>query len=82
MISIPPFVLLVPYAAFLLGYAFFAFANVISLAKYGARNGVGLTASFVFIAVSAMIVFHTWSSVQAVDWTAAVPVGSIPEGLF
>ena len=82
MISLPPIVLLIPYALFMLGYVFFSFANVISLGKYGARNAVGLFASFFFIAGSAVIVFMTWQSLGAVDWMTPVPLASIPTPTF
>ena len=82
MISLPPIVLLIPYALFMLGYLFFSFANVISLGKYGARNAVGLMASFIFIAGSAIIVFMTWQSLGAVDWMMPVPLASIPAPSF
>jgi len=82
MISLPPYFLLIPYALFLLGYVFFSLANVISLAKYGARNAVGLMASFIFICGTAVIVFMTWQSLIAVDWTAAIPLVSVPSPSF
>lgn len=82
MISIPPFFLLVPYALFMLGYLFFAFANVISLTKYGARNAVGLLVSFVFISGTAVIVFLTWRSIGPMDWMTAVPLGEVPDVTF
>lgn len=82
MISLPPIVLLIPYALFMLGYLFFSFANVISLGKYGARNAVGLLASFIFIAGSAIIVFMTWQSLGAVDWMTPVPLAAIPTPSF
>jgi len=82
MISLPPIVLLIPYALFALGFTFFAFANVISLGKYGARNTIGLMASFVFICGAAIIVFLTWQSVAAVDWFTPVPLASVPAPSF
>ncbi len=82
MFSLPPIVLLLPFALFMLGYVFFSFANVISLGKYGARNAVGLLVSFVFIAGSAVILFMTWQSVAHVDWFTPVPLASIPTPTF
>lgn len=82
MFSLPPIVLLAPFAVFMLGYLFFAFANVISLAKYGARNAVGLTASFIFIAGSAIILFLAWQSLGPVDWLAPVPLAAVPANPF
>lgn len=76
MIAVPPYFLLIPYALFLAFFAFFSFANVLSLAKYGARNGIGLVASFSFVAGTAVILFLTWRSLGPVDWTEAVPLFS------
>ncbi|MEK7546079.1 MAG: hypothetical protein AAB554_03300 [Patescibacteria group bacterium] len=82
MLSLPTYFLLFPYALFLLGYVFFSFANVISLGKYGARNAVGLMASFIFVCGTAIVVFMTWQSLSAVDWTAVVPLTAIPVQAF
>ena len=82
MLSLPPVVLLIPYALFMLGFTFFSFANVISLSKYGARNAVGLLASFIFISGSAIIVFLTWQSLGGADWMTAVPLLSVPTPSF
>lgn len=82
MFSLPPIVLLLPFALFMLGYVFFSFANIISLGKYGARNAVGLLVSFVFIAGSAVILFLTWRSLGSVDWFTPVPLASIPSPSF
>lgn len=77
MISLSPFYLLIPFGAFLLGFAFFALANIISLAKYGARNAIGLLASFLFICGAAFILYTTWQALQDVAWTTPVPILSI-----
>jgi hypothetical protein len=82
MLSLPPIVLLIPYALFMLGFTFFAFANIISLGKYGARNFVGLLASFIFISGTAIILFLSWQSVMAVDWLTSVPLASVPSPSF
>ncbi len=82
MIALPPYLLLIPYALFLLGYLFFALANIVSLAKYGARNGVGLVASFIFIAGSALVIFATWQSLAGIDWTTGVPLAAVPLPAF
>ena len=82
MLSLPPIALLIPYALFMLGFVFFSFANVVSLTKYGARNAVGLLASFVFIAGSAIVVFMTWQSLASVDWMTAVPLFAVPTPSF
>ena len=82
MLSLPPIVLLIPFALYALGYVFFSFANVISLGKYGARNAIGLLASFIFISGTAIIVFLTWQSLATVDWFTPVPLAAIPSPSF
>lgn len=74
MFALPPYVLLIPYALFLAFFVFFALANILSLAKYGARNWVGFVASFVFVCCAAIVLFMTWQSLAGTDWTAPVPV--------
>jgi hypothetical protein len=75
MIAIPAYVLLAPFAIFMAGYVFFAFANVLSLAKYGARNGIGLVASFIFIAGTVLILFLAWQSLATTDWKTSLDLG-------
>lgn len=74
MLAIPPYVLLIPYAVFLAFFAFFALANVLSLAKYGARNWIGFLASFIFVACTAFILFLTWQALLPMDWVTPVPL--------
>lgn len=75
MLAIPAYVLLVPFGVFMAGYVFFAFANILSLAKYGARNGIGLVASFIFVAGTALILFLTWRSLSGTEWSATLDLG-------
>ena len=82
MLSLPAAVLLIPYALFLLGFTFFAFANILSLGKYGARNAVGLLATFIFVSGTAVIMLFTWKSLAAVDWKEPVPLAEAPELTF
>jgi len=77
MISLPPYVLLIVFGLFLAGFLFFSIANIILLARFGARNSVGLAASFGFICLSAVILFLTWQAVTGIDWLTPVPLFSI-----
>ncbi|MFA5854313.1 MAG: hypothetical protein WC866_04500 [Patescibacteria group bacterium] len=74
MISIPPYFLLFPFGAFLLAFVFFSIANIVSLAKYGARNATGLLVTFMFVAGSALIGFYAWKALEPIPWTAPVPL--------
>lgn len=74
MISIPPYYLLFPFGAFLLAFVFFSLANIVSLAKYGARNVIGFFVAFVFISGSAVILFLAWQALSGLAWTTPVPL--------
>jgi hypothetical protein len=83
MLALPPYLLLIPFALFLGFFAFFALANILSLAKYGARNGVGFFASFIFVCAIAIVLFMSWQSLAGTDWTTPVPlIGSAPSLTF
>ncbi len=77
MISIPPYFLLFPFGAFLCAFLFFSIANIVSLAKYGARNAVGFFVTFVFICGAAVILFLTWQALAQLAWVTPVPLFSI-----
>jgi len=82
MIALPPYILLIVFGLFLAGFLFFGIANVVLLARFGARNAVGLLASFAFVAGTALILFLTWQSLGGLDWMAPVPLLSIPAPTF
>lgn len=82
MISLPPYILLIVFGIFMAGCLFFAIANIILLARFGARNAVGLFASFGFLAGTAVILFLTWQAVGGIDWVTPVPLLSIPTPSF
>lgn len=77
MISIPPYFLLFPFGVFLCAFVFFAIANIVCLAKYGARNVVGFLVTFVFIAGTALILFQTWQALANVAWMTPVPLFAV-----
>ena len=80
MFALPPFILLIPYAIVLLGVAFLSLFNVINLLKYGARNAVGFTATFLYICGIAMILFFTWRFLPEVEWRQPLQViGASPQ---
>lgn len=78
MLSLPPYILLFVFGAFLAGFLFFAFANIILLARFGARNLFGLAASFIFISGTVLVLFLTWQSLSGFDWKTPVPIVSFP----
>jgi uncharacterized membrane protein YfcA len=74
MISVPLYLLLIPYGAFLLAFLFFSLVNIVNLLRYGAQNAVGLTATFLFICCTTVILFLTWQALGTVDWTIMAPL--------
>jgi hypothetical protein len=74
MFSIPPFVLLIPYALISLGVVFFSLFNISNLLKYGARNWVGLVATFIYVCGVAFILFYTWQFLPDVEWRQPLQV--------
>lgn len=74
MLALPPAILLLVYGVFLLVYAFFALANIFSLAKYGAGNWIGYTAVLFFVSATAIILFFTWQALPPIDWITPVPL--------
>jgi hypothetical protein len=75
-IALPPFLLLIPYALFLLVVAFFGLVNIGHLFRYGARNAAGFLATFGFVSGAAVILFLTWQYLPELDWTEPVPLVS------
>ena len=82
MISLPPYILLILFAAFLLFFLFFGFANIVSLARYGAANIIGFLAVFIFIAGSAVILFLVWQNLPIIDLYTPIPLFTPDASLF
>ncbi len=71
----------IPYIAFagiyLLGVLVvlvFAFFNLYHLVRFGFRTTVNVTMTFVLIAGTAFILFASYRSLQAVDWSRALEI--------
>lgn len=82
MIALPPYILLIVFGIFMAGFLFFAVANVMLLARFGARNAVGLLASFLFVAGTLLILFLAWQALGGADWMSPVPLLTIPTPTF
>jgi len=81
-IEIPQYVILIPYGLLLLGVAFFTLVNIVNLVRYGARNWIGLTATFVYLSGAAIILFFTWDALKAVEWASTIPLGTFNTAPF
>jgi len=73
-LAVAPYLLLVPYAIFLLLIGLFALFNIGHLVRYGARNSVGFFVTFVYVCGLAIIMFMTWRYMPALDWNEPVPL--------
>ena len=82
MIALAPYFLLIPFGLFLVGYVFLSFVNIVNLFRYGSGNLVDLVATFVFLAVSAGILFGAWLALADVDWTTPIPLLATTEAFF
>ena len=74
MISFPISLLLIPYAIFLIVFLVFAIVNVYHLIHYGQTTKVSFGVTFVFFAMTALILFLTWKGLQGVDWTYPIDI--------
>lgn len=72
MLSFPLWVTLIPYAIFLIIFIAFAWVDIHHLVLFGSFDVAGFLATFLFLAVSAYLLFLTWQMLATVDWNATV----------
>ena len=77
MIALPPYILLIAFGLFFAAFLFFSLTNIILLSRFGARNVVGLSVTFVFLCLAGLVVFVTWQLLTGLDWMTPVPLFSI-----
>lgn len=82
MLSIPTYVILIPFALVALVMTFFSLMNVINLLRYGARNTVGFIATFVFIGGIAVIAAFVWHSMPSLVWTDPIRLATPAAAAF
>lgn len=82
MLTIQPWMILIPYAAVGAVMAFLGFMNVVNLLRFGARNWIGFLATFIFISGAAFVVFFGYQAMPQIDWTASVNVFSLTAAPF
>jgi hypothetical protein len=68
MITIPLYILLILYAIFLLGFAFFSLFAVYHLIKFGFRSLGNFLMIFIFLGLSIVILFASWQAIVQIDW--------------
>lgn len=74
MITIPLYTFLGLYALFLLGIAVFFFINVAHLAHTGTLTLVSFIATLAFLIFSTLILWETYTLLQAVNWQTPIVV--------
>ena len=78
-LALPPYFLLIPFAIVFVVTAFFSLVDISHLLRYGARNAVGFTATFVYVSGLAIILFLTWQFLPDISWTEPIKLlGGLP----
>lgn len=67
---IPIAVFLIPYTLFLLVFLFFSFVNIYHLIHFGRATGImGFFATFLFLAITVLILNTTYLYAIGIDWS-------------
>ncbi|MSU75403.1 MAG: hypothetical protein EXS55_02740 [Candidatus Magasanikbacteria bacterium] len=72
MIIVPLYAFLIIYGVFLLACAGFFVVNVGNLVRTGTFTFASLLATFLFLSCTAIVVWGTWHTLQAVDWAQPI----------
>lgn len=62
-------IFLIPAALFLFLFGFFSLVALYHMLRFGEKNFLTFIVTFLYIAVSAIILFAAWLSLQTIDWT-------------
>jgi len=73
-ISIPLYIILIPYALFLLGFAFFGFFAIYHLIRFGFRTFSNFLMMFVFLGVTIIILFISYQMISEINWFNEVQI--------
>ena len=74
MFSLPLYVFLIIYSAFLAIFAVFAFVNIFHIIETGTLTGVSFIVTFLSMALTALALYATWYFLQNTDWQQAVVI--------
>ena len=72
MIAVPLSVFLIPYAIFFIIFVAFVWVDIHHLVLFGSFDVPSFFATFLFLAVSAYLLFMTWNLLLPADWSASV----------
>lgn len=68
------YLLLIPFALFLLAFALFGLINIINLLKYGGATFTVVFAVFCFLTAAAFVIFLTFNQLSAYDWQSPITI--------
>jgi len=68
----PSYLLLIPFALFILAFALFGLINIFNLIKYGGATFAGIFATFCFLTTTAFIIFLTFNQFSFYDWQSPI----------
>ena len=74
IISIPLYIILIPYALFLLGFAFFAFFAIYHLIRFGFKTFSNFLMMFVFLGVTVIVLFVSYQMISEINWFNEVQI--------
>ena len=66
--GIPLSIFLIPYAVILIIYFVFSFFSLYHMFRFGVTNFTTFFMSFIYIAVSAIIIFVSYNFIAGIDW--------------
>lgn len=68
----PIAVFLIPYGLFLLVFLFFSFVDLTHIVKYSTTNLTTFIATFIYLAVTTLILYATYYAVIEIDWSRTI----------
>lgn len=74
MLTFPLLLILIPYALFFLLFIIFVWINIYHIVLFGSMSATSFFATFIFLGVSAYILFLTWDLLAVVDWGAKITI--------
>lgn len=72
-LNLPFFILLIPYALFLLAFVILGIISLVNLVSYAANDGVAFLVTFIFLAATTLIAFQSYQMLIQFDWAKMMP---------
>ncbi len=64
--------LLIVYFIFLICFVFFSLINIYHLVRYGVLNFTTFLATFLYLAVTLVIIFISWQYLSQINWQQTI----------